>query len=568
MKYKNIIISSIYDTLIDMGIDTFSKEEIEKNLEIPPKQEMGDYAFPCFLLAKELRKAPPQIAQDLSFNINHEYIEHVEVAGPYLNFFLAKQKTGHDIVMEVLNQKEKFGSLSIGNAKKISIDLSSPNIAKPFSMGHLRSTVIGNALANIMEKCGFTPIKINHLGDWGTQFGKLITAYKMWGNEERVKAEPIKELLALYVRFHEEAEKTPELEDKGRFWFKRLEDGDKEALSLWRWFRDESLKEFERIYQLMGIEFHSFNGEAFYNDKMDAVVEQLKEKKLLTESAGAMVVTLEEYESPPCLIKKSDGATLYATRDLAAALYRKSEYDFAKALYIVGGEQSLHFKQVFHVLKKMGYEWSKDMHHVPFGMMLKDGKKMSTRKGKVVLLEEVLQEAIKLAAQNIEERNPNLVDKEEVAKTVGVGAVIFHDLKNYRLNDVEFSLEAMLTFEGETGPYVQYTYARACSILRKGKVRAHRPFSYEAFEDDKAWAVLSLLMKFEGVIKHAYNQFDPSQIAKYIIDLAQAFNKYYGSVRFLDEDEQQQARLQLVQAVKIVLKEGLSLLGLKAPEQM
>ncbi|MBS4193124.1 arginine--tRNA ligase [Bacillus sp. FJAT-49705] len=395
-----------------------------------------------------------------------------------------------------------------------------------------------------------------------------MTAYKMWGNEEKVKANPIKELLALYVRFHEEAEKTTGLEDTGRLWFKRLEEGDKEALSLWNWFRDESLKEFDRIYQLMGMEFDSFNGEAFYNDKMDEVVELLNEKHLLSESDGAMVVTLEEHESPPCLIKKSDGATLYATRDLAAALYRKREYNFAKALYVVGREQSLHFNQVFHVLKKMGYEWSEVMHHIPFGMMLKDGKKMSTRKGKVVLLEEVLQEAIKLAAKNIEERNPNLVDKEEVAKSVGVGAVIFHDLKNDRLHDIEFSLEAMLTFEGETGPYVQYAHARASSIQRKGKLEEQGLFFYEAYEDDRAWAILSLLMKFEDVIKHAYNQFDPSQIAKYTIDLAQAFNKYYGAVQILKEDDQQQARLQLVKAVAIVLKEGLRLLGLKAPEQM
>lgn len=568
MKYEKIIITSIQDTLISMGIDSFSEEEIEKILEVPPKQEMGDYAFPCFLLAKKLRKAPPQIAQDLMVNISHDYIENVEAVGPYVNFFLAKQKIGHEIVMEVINQKEKFGNLSIGHERNITIDLSSPNIAKPFSMGHLRSTVIGNALANIVEKCGFTPIKINHLGDWGTQFGKLITAYKMWGNEEKVKANPIKELLALYVRFHEEVENTPELEDNGRLWFKRLEEGDKEALSLWKWFRDESLKEFDRIYQLMGMEFHSFHGEAFYNDKMDEVVELLNEKQLLSESDGAMVVSLEEHDIPPCLIKKSDGATLYATRDLAAALYRKSEYDFAKSLYVVGREQSLHFNQVFHILKKMGYEWAEDMHHIPFGMMLKDGKKMSTRKGKIVLLEEVLQEAINLAAKNIEERNPNLVDKEEIAKSVGVGAVIFHDLKNYRLNDIEFSLDAMLTFEGETGPYVQYTHARACSILRKGKIKEKDLLSYEAYEDERAWTILSLLMKFEDVIKYAYSQFDPSAIAKYSIDLAQAFNKYYGTVQIIDEDDQQQARLQLVQAVAFVLKEGLRLLGLKAPERM
>ncbi len=563
-----MIISNLYDVLTELGVKAITKDEIEKKLEIPPKQEMGDYAFPCFILAKELKKSPVQIAQELSPLIEDEYIERVEVIGPYLNFFLKKQKAGSEIVREVLNKEEKFGTLAIGNKQSITIDLSSPNIAKPFSMGHLRSTVIGNSLANIMEKCEYTPIRINHLGDWGTQFGKLITAYKMWGDEEKVKNKPIKELLSLYIRFHEEVEQNPVLEDTGRSWFKRLEDGDQEAHALWKWFREESLTEFERIYQLMGIEFDSFHGEAFYNDKMDAVVKELETKKLLTESEGAMVVSLDEFDQPPCLIKKSDGATLYATRDLAAALYRKGEYDFAKSLYVVGGEQSLHFKQVFHVLNKMGYEWSKDMHHIPFGMMLKDGKKMSTRKGKVVLLEEVLQEAIQLAAQNIEARNPNLANKDEVAKMVGVGAVIFHDLKNYRLNDIEFSLEAMLTFEGETGPYVQYTHARACSILRKATEIGHEPASVQAFEDEKAWTVLSLLTKFGEVIKQAYQQFDPSQIAKYTIDLAQAFNKYYGAVRILDEDDQKQARIQLVKAVTTVLKEGLRLLGVKAPEQM
>ncbi|MCV9885541.1 arginine--tRNA ligase [Metabacillus halosaccharovorans] len=568
MKYKQIIISTIYETITQIGMSSLSKDEVGKKLEVPPKQVMGDYAFPCFVLAKELKKAPAQIAQELSFLINNEYIERVEVVGPYLNFFLEKQKAGNEVVMKVLNEKDNSGKLSIGNHKKVTIDLSSPNIAKPFSMGHLRSTVIGNSLANIMEKCGYTSIRINHLGDWGTQFGKLITAYKTWGDEDRVKQEPIKELLSLYIRFHEEVEHTPEFEDNGRSWFKRLEDGDKEALSLWKWFREESLNEFERIYNLMDIEFDSFNGEAFYNDKMDAVVKELETKSLLSESEGAMVFSLDEYDLPPCLIKKSDGATLYATRDLAAALYRKKEYNFSKALYVVGGEQSLHFKQVFHVLNKLGYEWSKDMHHIPFGMMLKDGKKMSTRKGKVVLLEEVLQEAIKLAAQNIELRNPNFDEKEAVAKMVGVGAVIFHDLKNYRLNDVEFSLKEMLTFEGETGPYVQYTHARACSILRKAKRKETSTDSIDAYKDEKAWTVISLLMKFEEVIKQAYDQFDPSQIAKYTIDLAQAFNKYYGSVRILEEDENQNARIQIVEAVTIVLKEGLRLLGIKAPEQM
>lgn len=568
MKYKDLVVATIYTTLKNKGLTSFSQEEIARTLEVPPQQQMGDYAFPCYLLAKELKRAPQQIAKELSTEVSDKWIERVEAVGPYINFFFAKQVVGGDVATTILEQREKYGRLNIGKGENITIDLSSPNIAKPFSMGHLRSTVIGNALANIMEKCGFNPIKINHLGDWGTQFGKLITAYKLWGNEAKVKAEPIKELLALYIRFHEEAEENPELEQEGRLWFKKLEDGDKEAHYLWNWFREESLLEFARIYELMGIDFHSFNGEAFYNDKMDAVVKELEEKNLLSESKGAMVVSLEEYDEPPCLIKKSDGATLYATRDLAAALYRKKEYQFAKSLYVVGREQALHFSQLFHVLQKMGYEWAHNLHHIPFGMILKEGKKMSTRKGKTVLLEDVLKEAILLAKKNIEERNQNLENQEEVAKDVGVGAVIFHDLKNDRLHDIEFSLETMLTFEGETGPYVQYTHARACSILRKAGNVPSVAHSYESFEDEKAWAILSLLMKFEEVIKQSYAQFDPSQIAKYCIDLAQAFNKYYGAVRIVGEDAHIGARLQLVASTKIVLKEGLGLLGLKAPEQM
>ncbi len=447
--------------------------------------------------------------------------------------------------------------------------MSSPNIAKPFSMGHLRSTVIGNALALIVEKSGYQPIKINHLGDWGTQFGKLISAYKRWGDAEMVKKNPIKELLTLYVKFHAEAETDPALEDEGRSWFKKLEDGNQEALDLWQWFRDESLKEFSRIYDLMGVSFDSYAGEAFYNDKMDRIVELLEEKQLLVESDNAQVVELTEEELPPCLIKKSDGATLYATRDLAAALYRKEHYDFAQSLYVVGHEQSLHFKQLITVLKKMGFDWADRMVHIPFGMMLKDGKKMSTRKGKVVLLEEVLAESIDMARTNIEEKNPNLTNKEEVAKQVGVGAVIFHDLKNYRMNDIEFSLEEMLRFEGETGPYVQYTFARACSILRKaGWQPTTAPSQAYQTAWEKEWKVVSMLMEFPTSIKRACENYDPSQVAKYIVDLGQVFNKYYAEVKVLEESPERETRLALVYSVTVVLKEGLRLLGISAPEEM
>jgi arginyl-tRNA synthetase len=536
-------------------------------IEKPKNSEFGDYAFPCFQLAKSRRQAPPLIAKQISEEITSELIEKAEAVGGYVNVFLNKKLVTQKLLGSILAEQQNYGSSTIGQNKVVTIDLSSPNIAKPFSMGHLRSTVIGNALAMIYQKCGYDTVKINHLGDWGTQFGKLITAYKKWGNEEKVKSEPIKELLALYIKFHQEAENNPSLEDEGRAWFKKLEDGDEDALSLWSWFRDESLQEFAKIYKLLKVEFDSFNGEAFYNDKMDVVVEMLENQGLLIESDQAQVVDLEEENLPPCLIKKSDGATLYATRDLAAALYRKNNYQFNQALYVVGNEQSLHFKQLKSVLRKMNFDWADSLHHIPFGMMLKDGKKMSTRKGKLILLEEVLSESISLALNNIEAKNPGLQNKKEVAKQVGVGAVIFHDLKNFRMNDIEFSLEDMLRFEGETGPYIQYTNARACSILRKGNWEGidHAPID---FEGSAHWEIVSQLKDFSEVIEISLKKFDPSQIAKYAIDLSRAFNQYYSAVRILEDDAEKQARLALVSAVTVVLQESLRLLGIEAPQEM
>ncbi|MFZ7947020.1 arginine--tRNA ligase [Neobacillus sp. 19] len=564
MNFKKELAAILFE-LLDQEI---TAADLEMMIEKPKNTEHGDLAFPCFTLAKLKRKSPHLIAQELSEKIQSPTFEKVEVVGAYLNIFLNKKLVSEQLIDNIIKQKGHFGDHKFGNGGHVTIDMSSPNIAKPFSMGHLRSTVIGNSIALITEKCGYKPIKINHLGDWGTQFGKLITAYKLWGSEEKVKHNPIKELLALYIKFHEVAETDPSLEDQGRGWFKRLEDGDTEALSLWQWFRDESLKEFSRIYELMNVEFDSYAGEAFYNDKMDRIVKLLEEKQLLVESDQAMVVELAEEGLPPCLIKKSDGATLYATRDLAAALYRKENYDFGQSVYVVGHEQSLHFKQLIAVLGKIGYEWAEKMEHVPFGMMLKDGKKMSTRKGKVVLLEEVLSESIAMARHNIEEKNPNLVNKDAVAEQVGVGAVIFHDLKNNRMNDIEFSLEEMLRFEGETGPYVQYTFARACSILRKANWQAKSQPEACTNSWNKEWKVASLLMEFAPAIKRACENYDPSQVAKYIVDLAQAFNKYYAEVKILEESAEKHARLSLVYSVTVVLKEGLRLLGIEAPEEM
>lgn len=564
MKFKQELAEILFEAL-EREIEV---KELELLIEKPKNQALGDLAFPCFTLAKRKRKAPNVIAAELCSKISSPTFERVEVVGAYLNIFLNKNLVSEKVVTEIITQQESYGAQSIGNSANVTIDMSSPNIAKPFSMGHLRSTVIGNSLSLIVQKCGYKPIKINHIGDWGTQFGKLITAYKLWGNPEKVKQNPIKELLTLYVQFHEEAETDPALVEQGRSWFKRIEDGNVEALELWKWFRDESLTEFSRIYELMNVEFDSFAGEAFYNDKMDRVVQLLEEKKLLIESEQAQVVELTAEELPPCLIKKSDGATLYATRDLAAAIYRKDNYDFDLSLYVVGHEQSLHFKQLIAVLGKMGNQWAEKMVHIPFGMMLKDGKKMSTRKGKVVLLEEVLNESISMARRSIEEKNSNLVNKDKVAKQVGVGAVIFHDLKNFRMNDIEFSLDEMLRFEGETGPYVQYTYARACSILRKANWQNNIASQSYDTTWEKEWKVVSLLSEFPNAINRAFQHFDPSQVAKYIVDLSQAFNKYYGEVKILDENVEKQARLALVFSVTVVLKEGLRLLGVEAPEEM
>lgn len=562
MDYQQMIAADI-----SIGLNgLLSEEEVVNLLEKPKFTNQGDIAFPCFSLAKKLKKAPQAIASELQNVIQNKYVEKIEAMGPYLNFFLHKKIVSNSLLQEILQKKEQYGDLKIGEGRNATIDMSSPNIAKPFSMGHLRSTVIGNAIANIVKKCDYTPIKINHLGDWGTQFGKLIVAYKKWGNEAAVHQEPIKELFKLYVQFHDEAENEPALEEEARNWFKKLEDNDAEATALWKWFREESLQEFNKIYELLGISFDSYNGEAFYNDKMTDVVEHIKASGLLVTDQGSQVVRLDEEELPPCLILKSDGATLYVTRDLAAAVYRKKTYNFAKNIYVVGNEQSLHFKQLKAVLKKLGYDWSDDMIHVPFGLILKDGQKMSTRKGKVVLLEEVLSETIAMAEKNITEKNPNLPNKEEIAKQVGVGAVIFHDLKNDRMNNVEYSLADMLKFEGETGPYVQYSHARACSILRKATFQSDQP-NY-ALDDEYSWEVVKLLEAFPAIINKAYVQLEPSVIAKYVVDLSQAFNKYYGNTHILTEDDQLQARLALVKAVTITLKEGLRLLGIAAPEEM
>ena len=562
MNHKQTVADTLSAVLPQLDIET-----IYSLLEKPKSSEMGDIAFPAFSLAKVERKAPQAIATDIVEKLDTTGFEKVVATGPYVNFFLDKDAISHQVLTDVIAKKDQYGQLNIGQGRNVTIDMSSPNIAKPFSVGHLRSTVIGDALANIHGKLGFNPIRINHLGDWGKQFGMLIVAYKLWGDKTAVEADPISELLKLYVRINAEAEEKPELDEEARQWFKKLEDGDQEALELWQWFRDESLVEFNRIYEKLDVHFDSFNGEAFYNDKMDEGIQILEEKGLLQESKGAQIVDLESYNLPPALIRKTDGATLYITRDMATAMYRKRTYDFVKSIYVVGQEQINHFKQLKAVLKEMGFDWSDDMTHITFGLVTKDKKKLSTRKGNIILLEPTLDEAILRALSQIEAKNPNLENKEEVAHAVGVGAVKFFDLKTDRDNGYDFDLEAMVSFEGETGPYVQYAYARIQSILRKANFVPSTENNYK-LADAESWEIIKLIQNFSTVVERAGDKFDPSLIAKYAINLAQAFNKYYAHTRILDESPERDSRLALAYATGVVLKEALRLLGVKAPEKM
>ena len=562
MNHKELIASELAKVI--EGLD---QETILNLLEQPKSSDLGDIAFPAFSLAKIERKAPQAIAADIAEKIDASHFEKVVATGPYVNFFLDKSKISDQVIKSVIEAGADYGQQDEGHGGNITIDLSSPNIAKPFSVGHLRSTVIGDALSNIFRKMGYNTIKINHLGDWGKQFGLLMVAYKKWGSKEAVEANPIDELLKLYVRINAEIENDPALDEEGRLWFKKLEDGDPEATELWQWFRDESLVEFNRIYKLLGVEFDSLNGEAFYNDKMDEAVQILEEKGLLKESKGASIVELDDVNLPPAMIKKSDGATLYITRDIATAIYRARTYNFVKNIYAVGQEQSNHFRQLKAVLKKMGFDWSDDMIHVDFGLVTKNRQKLSTRKGNIILLEPTLQEAISRAKAQIEEKNPELENKEEVAHAVGVGAVKFYDLKTDRRNGYDFDLEAMVSFEGETGPYVQYAYARIQSILRKANFTPSADATY-SLNDPESWEIIKLLQDFARVVKRAAENYDPSLIAKYAINLAQAFNKYYAHTRILDESPERDSRLALSYSTAVVLKEALRLLGVDAPEKM
>ena len=551
-------------------IEDLTLEEIVALIEVPPNKEMGDFAFPCFKLAKVFRKAPNMIAADLAENIEAKgAISKVMPLGGYVNFFVNKSQLAETVINDVLTKKEKYGHTDLGQEKAVVIDFSSPNIAKPFHIGHIRTTVIGNALYKIYDSQGYNVVRVNHLGDYGTQFGKLIVAFKLWGSKEAVEANPIPELLKLYVKFHDEAEQKPEMEDEARAWFTKLENGDEEAKALWQWFRDESLKEFARVYDLLDIEFDSYAGESFYSDKMGVVIDQLKEKGLLVQSQGTNVVDLEQYNMPPALITKNDGSTLYMTRDLAAAIYRKNTYDFDKCIYVVGSQQSLHFQQLFKVLELMGYEWSKDLIHVPFGMVALEEGTMSTRKGRVVFLEDVLKQAVEKTKEIVLSKNPNAKNVEQIAKQVGVGAVVFQELSNSRIKDYTFSWSRTLSFEGETGPYVQYTHARCCAVLRKAEEEVTADINYDLLSEGDGAEVLKVIGSFNKAILAAMRKNEPHIITRFVLDLAQAFNKFYHDNPILVDDvEVRKARLALVAATRQTIENALALLGMHAPERM
>ena len=546
-------------------------EEIAGLLETPPNPELGDFAFPCFRLAKTLRKAPPLIAQELAESVAlPEGVGSAQPAGGYLNFTLDRSAQARAVLSRIYAEGARYGGSSEGAGRNVCIDYSSVNIAKPLHIGHLPSTVIGNALYRICRHMGYHPVGINHLGDWGTQFGKMICAYKAWGDRETIERGGVDELVKLYVRFHQEAEQDESLNEAARGWFKKIEDRDPEATALFEWFKKITLEEVQQVFDLMGIRFDSYAGESFYNDKMQPVIDELREKGLLTKSQGAEVVMLEDYGMPPALVLRSDGATLYITRDLAAAFYRHNTYHFDKCLYVVAYQQNLHFKQLFKILELMGHDWYKGMEHVSFGMVSYEGRALSTREGYVVYLEDLLNKAIEKAREIIEEKSPNLPNKDEVARQVGVGAVVYFDLHNERIKDIDFRWERALSFEGETGPYVQYTHARCCSVLRKAQAYADVEPDYSVLCDDEALDVLMLISRFPEVVRKAMDQNEPSLITRHTTSLAQAYNKYYFEHRIMEENDPagSAARVNLTDAVRDVIKTGLYLIGVEAPERM
>ena len=569
IDFKELIAEKIYDEAL--GLDV---AEIASMIEVPADESMGDYAFPCFRLAKTMRKAPQMIAADIASRIGGcEEFADVQQVNAYVNIFVKREFVSGELLNGILGNDD-FGASTAGEGKTVVVDFSSPNIAKPFHIGHIRSTVIGNAICNLYRKMGYKVVGVNHLGDYGTQFGKMIVAYRKWGSEEELEKEPIKALLGYYTKFHVEAEEHPELNDEARETFVRLENGEPEEYALWEKFRELSLAEFNRVYDMLGITFDSYAGESFYSDKMPAVIEELKEKGLLVKSEGANIVDLDEYGLGAALITKSDGSSLYATRDIATAIYRKSHYDFTKNIYVVASQQNLHFKQWKKVLELMGYEWEKDCIHVPFGLVSLEEGTMSTRHGRVVFLEDVLNNAVEKTLEIMREKNSEMEDLEEISKQVGIGAVIFQELSNNRIKDYVFSWDKVLNFDGETGPYVQYTHARACSVLRKADVTAEDiaaldNINTEYITSESAYSLIKLLYQIPQVISDAADKYEPSILTRHLVDVAQGFNKFYHDEHVLvDNDDERNAKLALVAASKKAICECLAILGIKAPERM
>ena len=566
MDFRNLIAAAVAAALPSPA--QLPAEEIAGMLETPPNPELGDFAFPCFKLAKALRKAPPLIAADLAAAVKlPEGVEKAVTAGAYVNFTLDRAAQARAVLERIDREGSRYGGSDIGAGRNVCIDYSSVNIAKPLHIGHLPSTVIGNALYRIYNHMGYHSVGINHLGDWGTQFGKMIYAYKAWGDRETIERGGVDELVKLYVRFHQEAENDESLNEAARAWFKRIEDNDPEAMALFNWFKEITLTEVQRVFDLMGIRFDSYAGESFYNDKMDRVVDELKERGLLKLDQGAQIVDLSEYKMPPCIILRSDGATLYATRDIAAALYRKDTYDFAKCLYVVAYQQDLHFRQWFKVVELMGYDWAKDLKHVAFGMVSGTEGAFSTRKGNMVKLRDVLQAAIDKTGAIMAEKSPNLENREEVAREVGVGALVWNSLYNGRIKDVVFDWDTVLNFDGETGPYAQYTHARACSVLRKAQPEGE--IDYGALTDAESRALIAALAAFPDAVAEAMEKNEPYLVSRAVMAICQTFNRFYYERRIMaDEANVRNARLKLTDAARRVIAIGLDLVGLKAPERM
>ena len=561
MDYRQLIIDSI-------NIDGIDKQDLLTLVTAPKDSAMGDLCIPCFKLAKEMKKSPMVIADEIAKSVDKgDMIEQVTAVAGFVNFRFDNVKFAKQVLADVLANGDGYGKSNEGNGKTICIDYSSVNIAKPFHMGHLLNTALGGAIYRIYTALGYNVVGINHLGDWGTQFGKLIVAYKLWGNKNEIDERGVRALVEIYVKFHKEEEKDPSLGDEARAWFKAIENGNSEALELFEYFKEITLKEVNRIYERLHIKFDSYAGESFYNDKMQPVLDELTEKGLLQESEGAKVVKFKD-DMPPCLLQRSDGATLYATRDIAAAFYRKNTYDFDKCLYVVAYQQNLHFQQIFRVLEMMGCEWSKDMVHVAHGMVSLESGAMSTREGNVVFLEDVLNSVVAKAKQVIEEKNPDLEDKDKIAEQIGVGATLFGVLYNSRIKDMVFSFDKVLNFEGETGPYVQYTYARCNSLFDKcGDIG--QEIDYAGLDNSSSKAIVALLDKYPQILQESAKKYEPSVVTRYAIDLAQAFNKFYFECKINTErDGIKNARLLLTKAVRQVLGNALALLGIETPQKM